>query len=160
MERVFQKKDNLLAGHLLGKEVQIEFLSVNDVLAIHEQVVSLFGGSAGVRDMGLLQSAVHRPMQAAGYEDLTAPQAASLLAQSIIQNHALIDGNKRSGFFSMVVMLERNGYDFEAEAPDIVYAIKGLAAGQMSAEAFTSWVERCSVAHQEASAPQSLPRPR
>ena len=95
-QRIFDKVENDLAGHLLGKEVQIEFLSVNDVLALHEQVVARFGGSAGVRDMGLLQSAVHRPMQAASYADLSAPEAASLLAQSIIKNHAFLDGNKRS----------------------------------------------------------------
>lgn len=139
-QRIFEKVENDLAGHLLGKEVQLQFLSVNDVLALHEQVVARFGGSAGVRDMGLLQSAVHRPMQAASYADLSAPEAASLLAQGIIKNHAFLDGNKRSGLFSLVVMLDQNGYDFEAEAPDIVFAIKGLAAGDLSPDQFTQWV--------------------
>lgn len=157
LKRIFDKVENDLAGHLLGKEVQIDFLSVNDVLAIHDQVVSRFGGSAGVRDKGLLQSAVHRPIQAASYNNLSAPEAASLLAQALIQNHAFVDGNKRSGFFSMVLMLDQNGYDFEAEVAEIVFAIKGFAAGKLSEEHFTHWVTQNAVQRE---ADQSWDKPR
>lgn len=145
INQLLSQKENFLAGHLLGKEIQIEFLSTNDVLAIHDQVVGLFGGTNGVRDMALLESAVHRPMQAASYENLSTPQACALLAQAIIKNHAFLDGNKRSGFFSMVVMLDANGYDFDAQAPDIVYTVKALAGNEISDQAFVEWVERCSV---------------
>ena len=62
LKRIFDKVENDLAGHLLGKVVQSDFLSVNDVLAIHYQVVSHFLGCVGLRDSGLLQSAVHRPI--------------------------------------------------------------------------------------------------
>lgn len=159
MKRLIEKTENCLAGHLLGKEVDIEFLSVSDLLAIHDQVVSTFGGSNGVRDRSLLSSAVHRPMQAASYCELDALSAAAMLGEAIIKNHAFVDGNKRTGFFGMLIMLDRNGYDFDAEAVDIVYAIKGLASSQLSEEQFRQWVARCAVRREDQDTATSRPKP-
>lgn len=140
MSEFLSRAEFILAGHLLGKEVDITFLSLRDVLALHEQVIATFGGSSGLRDKALLESALHRPMQAACYTQMDAVQASSMLGQAIIQNHAFLDGNKRSGFFSMVVMLDENGHDFVADTADIIYMVKNLAAGSVSEEEFTSWV--------------------
>jgi len=148
MSKLLAQGRHKLVGQLLGQEVDITFLSVADVLALHDQVIGAFGGSNGTRDESLLESAVHRPMQAACYEDMDAVGASAMMGEAIIRNHAFLDGNKRSGFFSMVVMLDENGYDFIAEAADIIYMVKNLAAGTVTSEQFSQWVRNNSLPYE------------
>jgi death-on-curing protein len=90
---------------LPGKVVQ--FLSVDEVLEIHRALIARFGGADGVRDKGLLESALYRP-QSGYYEDLI--EMAAAMFESLINNHPFIDGNKRVAFFSTDVFLRLNGY--------------------------------------------------
>ena len=90
---------------LPGKVVQ--FLSVDEVLEIHRALIGRFGGANGVRDKGLLESALYRP-QSGYYEDLV--EMAAAMFESLINNHPFIDGNKRVAFFSTDVFLRLNGY--------------------------------------------------
>ena len=85
----------------------VQYLSVDEVLEIHTAVIECFGGSDGVRDKGLLESALYRP-QSGYYADLV--EMAAAMFESLINNHPFIDGNKRVAFFSTDVFLRLNGY--------------------------------------------------
>ncbi len=88
--------------------------TIQETLELHEQLIKRFGGSAGARDLGLLESALLRPQT--GYYETLSLQAAALL-QSLIQNHSFIDGNKRVAFATTAIFLRMNGYRFKVE-PD------------------------------------------
>lgn len=92
----------------------VQFLSLDEVLAIHERLIETFGGPAGVRDKGLLESALFRP-QTGYYSDLA--EMAAALFESLIMNHAFVDGNKRVAFFTTDVFLRLNGWKFSVD-PD------------------------------------------
>jgi death-on-curing protein len=88
--------------------------TIQETLELHEQLIKRFGGSAGARDLGLLESALLRPQT--GYYETLSLQAAALL-QSLIQNHSFIDGNKRVAFATTAIFLRMNGYQLKVE-PD------------------------------------------
>lgn len=91
----------------------MKFLTADEVLAIHERLIAVFGGRAGVRDRGLLESALHRP-QTGYYADLA--EMATALFESLIINHPFADGNKRVAFFATDVFLRLNGWTLEVDA--------------------------------------------
>lgn len=90
----------------------IAFLTLDEVLEIHVVLIRRFGGPEGVRDLGLLESALYRP-QSGYYKDLV--EMASAMFESLIKNHPFVDGNKRVAFFATDVFLRLNGYRFEVE---------------------------------------------
>lgn len=96
----------------------VKFLSLDEVLAIHERLIKTFGGPPGVRDKGLLESALFRP-QTGYYQDLA--EMAAALFESLIMNHAFVDGNKRIAFFATDVFLRLNGWKFSVD-PDEAHA--------------------------------------
>lgn len=99
------------------------------VLATQEELLERFGGSPGLRDPGLLDSALHRPRHlfAHGTEDLFALAAA--LATGIVKNHPFLDGNKRTGFMAAYIFLGSNGWSFQAPEEEVVERTLALAAG-------------------------------
>jgi death-on-curing protein len=92
---------------------RVRFLSLDEVLAIHERAIEEFGGASGVRDLGLLESALYRP-QSGYYEDLVTMAAA--LFESLLMNHPFVDGNKRVAFFATDVFLRLNGFRLDVDA--------------------------------------------
>lgn len=108
-----------------------------DVLAIHERLLALDGGASGVRDAGLLASALARPTQHHAYGD--APdivRLAALYTHAIVSNHPFVDGNKRVGFVVGVLFLELNGYAFTAPQELATLAVLDLAAGRTGVDGF------------------------
>src|SRR5215471_3942343 len=93
-----------------------EYLTTADALFFHKYLIERYGGAAGVRDVGALESALHRPQT--GYYDSIIHEAAALL-ESLIQNHPFIDGNKRVAFAVMDVFLRINGYRITADSNSI-----------------------------------------
>jgi death on curing protein len=93
----------------------VQFLSVDEVLAIHERLIECFGGPPGVRDKGLLESALFRP-QTGYYKDLI--ELAAALFESLILNHPFNDGNKRVAFFATDVFLRLNGWRIAVDADE------------------------------------------
>jgi len=91
----------------------VQFLSLDEVVEIHTVLIKRFGGPAGVRDLGLLESALFRP-QTGYYQSLT--KMAAALFESLIKNYPFVDGNKRVAFFATDVFLRLNGYKFDVEA--------------------------------------------
>ena len=92
---------------------EVQFLSVDEVLEIHTVLIERFGGPPGIRDLGLLESALYRP-RSGYYDDLVKMSAA--MFESLIKNHPFVDGNKRVAFFATDVFLRLNGYNLEVEA--------------------------------------------
>ena len=107
----------------------------------HEQSLALFGGSAGVRDEGLLDSALGRPLNLFAYGRPTRFELAASYAAGVVKNHPFIDGNKRTGFVVAVTFLELNGCRFAAEEADAAVRILALAAGEMTEAACAAWLE-------------------
>ncbi|MEA2079344.1 MAG: type II toxin-antitoxin system death-on-curing family toxin [Pseudomonadota bacterium] len=91
----------------------VAFLSRDEALEIHHALLERFGGPAGVRDLGLLESALYRP-RTGYYEDLA--EMAAALFESLIMNHPFVDGNKRVAFFASDVFLRLNGYKLKVDA--------------------------------------------
>ena len=124
------------------------WIDERDALALHDRLLALDGGAAGVRDEGLLQSALARPQQlhAYGHRPDTVDLATAYTA-GIVRNHPFIDGNKRTGFVIGVLFLEMNGYRLTANEEDATQAVLGLAAGTLDEAAFAAWL-RTNVKHQ------------
>ncbi len=93
----------------------VQFLSLDEVIEIHSVLIERFGGPQGIRDLGLLESALYRP-QTGYYQNLE--EMAAALFESLIKNHPFVDGNKRVAFFATDVFLRLNGYKFQLEAKD------------------------------------------
>ena len=100
-----------------------EYVSTADALFFHQQLIQRYGGASGVRDLGALESALHRPQT--GYYDTLVDEAAALL-ESLVQNHPFVDGNKRVAFAVVDVFLRINGYTISAESTSIYDHIVGL----------------------------------
>ena len=117
------------------------FLSRDVVLAIHEEQLAQHGGGVGVRDEGLLESALARPLNRALYEESSDLAAiATDYAFGIAKNHPFIDGNKRTAFVAMELCLRLNGFRLDADDEQALMAMLALASGDMSADAFSAWV--------------------
>lgn len=111
-----------------------------DCLALHEQSISLFGGSSGIRDEGLMDSALNRPRQHFSYGSGDLFFLAASIAFGIVKNHPFIDGNKRTGFLCAAVFLETNGYSFQATEEEVVERTLALAAGAIGENEYTEWL--------------------
>jgi death-on-curing protein len=117
------------------------WIEERDVLAIHDRLVGIHGGAPGLRDRGLLQSALARPRQHHAYaasRDVIA--MASLHTAGIVRNHPFVDGNKRTGFVIGVLFLELHGFDFNSSEEDATQAVLGLAAGTLDEAAYAAWL--------------------
>jgi death on curing protein len=119
----------------------ILYLSVEQVLELHETQIRMFGGSAGLRDRGAHESAVARPAMTFGGEDLypDAADKASALMHSLVMNHAFVDGNERVGTSAAELFLELNGYRLAATDEDLEHIILTIARGGLDAEALAIW---------------------
>jgi len=111
------------------------------VFAAHEQSLARFGGSAGLRDEGLLDSALGRPLNLFAYGGPSLFDLAASYAFGVVKNHPFIDGNKRTGLIVAVVFLELNGYKFQASEVDATLQTLALAAGDISEAAFSAWLK-------------------
>jgi death on curing protein len=116
-----------------------QWVAIETVIAVQNKQLSEFGGADGVRDQGLLESALGRPVHQAAYGKPDAADLAAAYAFGIARNHPFIDGNKRCAFVTAVLFLEKNGYDFSAREVDVVLTIFALAAGELSEKALAEW---------------------
>lgn len=101
----------------------VKFLSTDEALAIHEALIEAFGGPHGVRDLGLLESALYRP-RTGYYADLV--EMAATLFESLLMNHPFVDGNKRVAFFATDVFLRLNGWRLQVDPDDAHQFLIGL----------------------------------
>ena len=117
------------------------WIDERDALALHDRLLALDGGASGVRNLGLLQSALARPQQLHVYGDDpdTVDMAAAYMV-GIARNHPFVDGNKRTAFVVSVLFLEINGYRFAASEEDATQAVLGLADGSIDETSFIRWL--------------------
>jgi len=112
------------------------------VLATQEELLSRFGGLAGVRDEGLLDSALNRPVQLFHYGEPSIYDLAASYASGIIRNHPFIDGNKRAGFMAAYIFLGVNDKKLIAEEEDAYLNTLALAAGEIDESAYSAWLKK------------------
>ena len=117
------------------------WLGREECLALHEMMVAQYGGTTGLRDEGLLESALGKPQNLFAYGDPTMADLAASYASGIVKNHPFLDGNKRTGFMMGAGFLERNGYEFFADEADAAIRTLALAAGEMTEKAYAAWLE-------------------
>lgn len=125
----------------------MKYLTPEQVLFIHSRLIDEIGGSHGVRDLGLLQSAVSRPKAALGYKDLYPDifHKTAALMESLIKNHPFIDGNKRTAIASAGIFLRMNTYSLEATQKDLEQFTINMAAGKISFHQAVKWFKTHSI---------------
>jgi death on curing protein len=117
------------------------WIQERDALAIHARLLSLDGGAPGLRDAGLLSSALARPPHHVAYAHETdIVHLAALSTEAIVRNHPFVDGNKRVGFVIGVLFLELHGYAFVAPQPLATHAVLDLAAGRSGLEGYARFL--------------------
>lgn len=122
---------------------QIVYLTLEEVLLLHEISIKEFGGSRGVRDMGLFESAVMQPQQSFGGNDLYPSlwDKASILAYALCKNHPFVDGNKRTAALAMLTFTDINGYEISVPKGNVHDTILNIADGSVSREDLARWIE-------------------
>ena len=108
--------------------------------AVHDEQLGEHGGASGLRDAGLLESALARPMQLAAYGQPDAAALAAAYGFGLAKNHPFIDGNKRTAFVAVELFLALNGWELNASDAECVMAMLQLAAGECTEEQFAQWV--------------------
>ena len=117
------------------------WIEERDTLALHDRVLALHGGAAGVRDDSLLKSALARPRQHFAYaENADIIHLAAIYTAGIVRNHPFIDGNKRTGFVIGILFLELNGYRFFDSEEAAAQAVLELAAGTLNESGYTAFL--------------------
>ncbi|HUE53255.1 MAG TPA: type II toxin-antitoxin system death-on-curing family toxin [Terriglobales bacterium] len=117
------------------------WIEERDALAIHDRLLADHGGPPGLRDEGLLQSALARPLQHHAYADSPdVVEMAALYTTGLVRNHPFVDGNKRAGFVVGILFLELNGFRFIASEEDATQAVLSLASGTLDEAAYTAWL--------------------
>jgi death-on-curing protein len=117
-----------------------KWLGVEAVLVMHEEQLAEHGGATGIRDLGLLESALARPRNAWSYgqDDLVALGA--LYAAGVMRNHAFVDGNKRTGFLAAYSFLYINGLEIVADEAEVIVQCLSLAASEIDEAEFAAWL--------------------
>jgi death-on-curing protein len=119
---------------------RVLFLTTDEVLAIHDAVIQQFGGPSGIRDPGLLESALFRP-RTGYYQDLA--EMATALLESLLINHPFVDGNKRVAFFTADVFLRLNGWKLTVDADEASAFLHGLLErGECEFDHLLPWIRR------------------
>ena len=118
----------------------IRWVTKSAVLAIHEEQIAEHGGAQGIRDIGLLESALARPENLAAYGEPDIAAVAAAYALGIAQNHPFLDGNKRTSYVVTRLFLRLNGRDIGADEASRLQTWLSLAAGDLTEEELTLWL--------------------
>ena len=124
----------------------IIWLTRDLLLAIHDEQIAEHGGAPGIRDHALLENALARPRNHAGYGAADVPGLGALYALAIARNHPFVDGNKRAAFVALETFLILNGFELVASDAEATVMIIEMSAGEITDAAFIAWVKRLSIA--------------
>ena len=117
------------------------WISKKALLLLHEESIAEFGGARGVRDEGLLDSALARPQNAHAYNpDSTIPKLAAACAYGLAKNHPFVDGNKRVAFLAIGLFLAINGYRLRAGQVDAIKTMMAVASGELDEQGLSAWI--------------------
>ena len=117
------------------------FLTLPEILIIHRMQLAEFSGADGVRDTGMLESAMGRAENQWHYEKRAIPHLAAAYAFGLVRNHPFVDGNKRAALMGAYTFLRLNGYDLAATEAEAVACILALAAGELSEVGLRAWFD-------------------
>jgi len=117
-----------------------EWLDTAIIIDVHAEQLALFGGGDGIRDSGLLESALNRPINKFAYGETDLAALAGAYAYGLAKNHPFVDGNKRVAFAAMIVFLGLNGIDLDVAPAEATAMILALAAGEVSEENLAHWI--------------------
>ena len=118
------------------------------IIALHDRSLALHGGPSGIRDEGLLESALQRPMNRFFYEDETSIAVlAATYAVGVASNHPFVDGNKRAAYQALILFLALNEAPLKAQPVDAINTMLGVAAGQIDIDTLAAWVRVNSAAN-------------
>jgi len=117
-----------------------KWLGVEAVLVMHEEQLAEHGGAVGVRDLGLLDSALARPRNAWSYGESDLVALAALYAAGVMRNHPFVDGNKRTGFLAAYAFLYVNGLEIVADEAEVIVQCLSLAASEIGEAEFAAWL--------------------
>lgn len=122
----------------------MRFLTLIEVLELHRRVIEQSGGTLGIRDLGLLESAIAQPRMTFDGADLypTLLEKAAALGFSMIMNHPFVDGNKRTGHAATETFLVLNGMEINASVDEQERVVLAIASGELGREAFVEWLQR------------------
>ena len=118
----------------------MHWLSKNVILAVHDEQIAENRGGAGIRDLGLLASAMARPLHLYSYESPTIVELAAAYAVGIIRDHPFVDGNKRTGFLAAYIFLAMHGLKLSAPETEVVRVVLDLAQGKTDEKEFCIWL--------------------
>lgn len=125
---------------------RLRWLNARAVQAIHEELIARYGGVSGLRDNGLLESAVARPQNlAADGRKLSVATLSAAYAWGLLRNHRFVDGNKRTALAAMVVFLDLNGWELACSEAEETAMVLRAAAGEITERAWSEWVQRNTV---------------
>ena len=110
------------------------------IVAIHDEQLAIHGGASGLRDEGMLESALDRPKNKWAYENAELAELAAAYAFGIARNHPFVDGNKRTSLLALYTFLGVNGVEFNVPEAEAATMILALAAGEVSEESLTRWI--------------------
>ena len=122
----------------------MQFIDAKRAIAIHDMLIAEHGGVSGAHDMGLLESALDRPVNIAAYEKDgvdDVPRLAAAYCHGIVKNHPFLDGNKRTAASVFELFLDLNGYELMADDVSTMNAVIALADGSLSERAFATWIK-------------------
>src|SRR5262249_42657650 len=129
-----------IACRQMNQETEPAWVTVEQVIAVHSRQLRRFGGAPGLRDAGLLRSAIERPVNKWHYEQAQLAELAAAYAFGLAKNHAFIDGNKRIAFMITVIFLRKNGVQFSPDQAQATAITMALAAGEVSEQSLARWI--------------------
>lgn len=124
----------------LFSDLEPRWLTREEVIALHERQLARFGGPSGIREPGMLDSALDRPRNKWAYEGADVAMLGAAYAYGIARNHPFVDGNKRAAFVAMMLFLRLNGVLFRPSQAEATQAMLELAAGSISEDGFARWI--------------------
>jgi death-on-curing protein len=123
--------------------VTLEFPRTDVLVNVQSRLIDRYGGLAGIRDHGALESAVARPQNLVSYGEVTSvPELAAALGWAIMRNHPFLDGNKRAAFAALELLLDLNGYELTCSEVEETAMVLRAAASEMDEAEWTAWVVR------------------
>ena len=118
------------------------WITLDDALLFHDVQINTYGGSAGIRDLGLIESALARPQHVFQYESDDLVVLAATYADSLANNHGFVDGNKRTALVCAMTFLDVNGLPFRGDPAEAVVMVEGLASGRVNRDTFADWLRK------------------
>lgn len=120
--------------------IEPRWITTQQALTMHAEQLAIFGGPAGLRDEGMLESAVGRPQNKWAYGETDLAVLAAAYAYGLARNHPFVDGNKRAAFMCMMVFLRKNDVDFSPDGTQATIAMVNLASGEIGEEGLARWI--------------------